>query len=429
MLDAVTDDLNALLSELHPIEKTILDERLWLSKPRTLEDIGQSYDVTRERVRQKQSELERKIKSCFGTDGENAAKKLANELDLVDSYEKVELHIQRVAPLADERVRRILVQSLIQFADYRRIDDTVVSKFAFASVNQIRKLARAHADSCGLIDRDKFLAALPQDALRRHFSWFQQQCEFHDMFGMLALRPTRKAKLKAAILVLGRPASRPELANMCSFSNKITSAALSSIPEIVRISRTQWALKDWRLHEYRGIVEEIVDFIRRNDGIAAIDPLIEEIAQRFDVKKWSVRAYLQTAKFHMHDGMVREALQTSLTMRPLAKVVDGFDDKGRPYWTFLVVERYFRGYSVVGLPFEIAAYLGCPPDDATTLSVQNLKGCRNLSIQWYRSSTTRASVGFLRDALERLNLTEGQFVRMTLVREGVVEMNWHPSIH
>ena len=427
MFDTVTQHLEALFSEMHPVERTILDERLWVTQPRTLEDIGQSYGLTRERVRQKQSELERKIESCFGQVGREAALHLAENLDLIDSYVKIELQIQHATPHVGERVRRVVTHSLIDYAGYEIVNGSVVSKRAFSYVQQLKKLAKTHADTCGLIDRDQLIAAHPEYDLRHHFVWFQQQCGFHEMFGMLALRRTRKAKLKAALLSLGRPATRPELAEMCGLTNKIASAALSSIPDIVRISRTQWALQDWGLHEYRGIVEEIVDYINRDGGISAVEPLIEEIAQRFDVKKWSVRAYMQTPKFHMRDGIVRIAERTTTNMRPLSDVVHGRDDKRRPYWIFPVLERYFRGYSVVGVPFEIAAYLGCPPDDATTLEVRNLPGCHKLTIQWYLSSTTKASIGFVRDALERQNLSEGQCARLTLIHEGVVELNWHPS--
>ena len=426
-LDAVTDHLNRLIGELQPVEQTILDERLLVNQPRTLEDIGQEYGLTRERVRQIQSELERNIASCVGDRGRNAALQFAENLDFIDSYDKFELHVRRATPHANMRTRRVLTHSLMEIADYKLIDGTVVHKRAFSYVDQIKKLAQTHADSCGLFEREKLIQAFPEHRLRPHFIWFQQQCGFHEMFGMFALRRTRKAHLKAALMSLGRPATRPELAQMCGLTNKIASAALSSIPDIVRISRTQWALKDWQLREYKGIVEEIVDYISREGDVASVEPLIDDIAQRFDVKKWSVRAYMQTPKFHMVNGTIRLADQISPTMHPLADVVHGYDDERRAYWTFPVLERYFRGYSVVGLPFEIAAYLGCPPDDAITLEIQNLPACRELTLQWYLSSTTKASIGFIRDALERLNLSVGQFARLTLVQKGVVELNWHPS--
>ena len=427
MLASVVEQLTILIEGLHPVERTILDERLLLDQRRTLEDIGQEYGLTRERVRQIQSDLVRNIDSCIGHTGRNVALQIAENLDLIDSYDKFELRVLQVAPYAEERTRRVLIHTLVDIADFKLIDGKIVGKRAFDYAKQVKKLAQTLADSCGLFNREELIEAFPEDGLRRHFLWFQQECGFHEMFGLLALRRTRKAKLKAALTFLGRPATRPELAQMCGLTNKIASAALSSIPEIVRISRTQWALKDWRLREYKGIVEEIVDYISSEGGIASVEPLIEDIAQRFDVKKWSVRAYMQTPKFRMNEGMIRLADHDPPRMRPLSDVVHGYDDQHRAYWTFPVLERYFRGYSVVGLPCEIASYLGCPPDGTTTLQVRNLPGCRDLTIQWYLSSTTKASIGFVRVALERLNLRVGQQARITLIQQGLVELNWHPD--
>ena len=427
MLDSVAQRLDALLNRLDSVERAILNEVLERHQPPKLDNISATRGLRREQVQQKQTELERKIKSCVDRDAKDSATQLAKELDLIDSYTKVELHVQRAVPQASETVQRVLSRSMVRLAGYTYANGSIISERARSLVNQVKILARTAADNSGLINREKLIESLPEKAVRQHFIWFQQQCGLHEMFGMLALRRTRKAKLKAALLNLGRPATRPELAAMCNLTNKIASAALSSIPEIVRISRTQWALREWGLHEYRGIVEEIVDYIDREGGIAEVESLIEEIAQRFDVKKWSVRAYMQTAKFHMRDGMIRIADQSSPTIRPLVDVIHGRDDQGRPYWTFPVLERYFRGYSVVGVPFEIAEYLGCPPDNATRLKVSNLVDCHDLTIQWYLSSTTKASIGFVRDALERLNLKDGQFARLTLVQKGEIALNWHPS--
>ena len=427
MLDSIANKLDTLVRELRPIEKSILDERLWVEEPRTLEDIGKAFGLTRERVRRKQNELEQKIEACFNESGKTAILELAENVDVVDAYSQVVAQIRRSAPHASPKVHRILIYSLIDFAAYTTINGVLISKHAIDAMEKMKSVARENADACGLIDREQLIDTIPGLALRRHFRWFLQQCGLREIFGMFTLRVTRKAKLKAALLALGRPATRPELAEMCSLTNKIASAALSSMPEIVRISRTQWALADWGLHEYRGIVEEIVDYISRAGGVAEVEPLIEDIADQFDVKRWSVRAYMQTPKFQMRDGLIQVAPQTSQHMKPLSEVVHGYGNEGLPYWTFPVLERYFRGYSIVGVPFEIAAYLGCPRDGATTLKLRNIPDCRHLTIQWYLSSTTKASIGFVRDALERQNLAAGQMARLTLVGEREVELHAHTS--
>ncbi len=427
MLDSAANNLDTILRELRPVEKTILDERLWVEEPRTLEDIGNAFGLTRERVRQKQTELERKIEACFSESSKTAMLTLAENMDDIHPYSQVDAQIHEAVPDASPRAHRILIRSLLAFAEFTTVNGVLISKHALDSVARMKSVVQENADTCGLIDREQLFHTIPELTLRRHFRWFLQQCGLHEIFGMFTLRVTRKAKLKAALLALGRPATRPELAEMCGLTNKIASATLSSMPEIVRISRTQWAPTAWGLHEYRGIVQEIVDYISRAGGVAEVEPLIEDIADRFDVKRWSVRAYMQTPKFQMRDGLIQVAPHTSQHMKPLSEVVHGYGEEGLPYWTFPVLERYFRGYSIVGVPFEIAAYLGCPPDGATTLKLRNVPDCRHLTIQWYLSSTTKASIGFVRDALERQNLSAGQIARLTLAGEGEVELHAHAS--
>ena len=57
----VADRLAELHSELNEKEMTILTERLLADEPRTLQDVGEQYGISRERVRQIEANLKRKI--------------------------------------------------------------------------------------------------------------------------------------------------------------------------------------------------------------------------------------------------------------------------------------------------------------------------------------------------------------------------------
>ena len=58
-------DLQKALDKLTPIERNILYLRFGLDDgiPRTLEEIGNEYDITRERIRQIQDKAMRKLRS------------------------------------------------------------------------------------------------------------------------------------------------------------------------------------------------------------------------------------------------------------------------------------------------------------------------------------------------------------------------------
>ena len=66
----------------------------------------------------------------------------------------------------------------------------------------------------------------------------------------------------------------------------------------------------------------------------------------------------------------------SIVFRDLNDVIDGRDAAGNPYWTFVVKDRYFDGYSLTNLPRELAKALGCQPNDETHIRVAGLPGRR-----------------------------------------------------
>ena len=59
--------------------------------------------------------------------------------------------------------------------------------------------------------------------------------------------------------------------------------------------------------------------------------------------------------------MFRWPIPLLSNFRGVWEVVDGYDGDS-PYWTFVVEDRYFAGYSVVGFPVELAQHLGCEPN-------------------------------------------------------------------
>ena len=109
-------------------------------------------------------------------------------------------------------------------------------------------------------------------------------------------------------------------------------------------------------------------------------------------------------------------------------MIDGRDERGAPYWTFIAQQRYFEGYSVSGVPPEFAKHAGCAPDAATGLSIANLSGCRDLSLHWRLASPTGASIGYLAAPLQRLGVRVGETVRVTILRPGVVELSAEPPV-
>ena len=372
MYEEILPSLEAFIQGLAPLESTILDERLLSQSPRTLEDIGSTHNLTRERVRQKQTDLKRKVVNLIDPACLHGAEELAPRLGEIEKISRVKTYIDQAVPNADHRALSLLIDRTLDHLGYSRSGRNLVSNRAQALVRDLKTNAKELADSCGLIHPSAFAGLFEDDDLAQHADWFVTKSGLHRVFHMIALRVTRRAKLRAALLYLNRPASRPELAHMCSLSDKVTSASLSSMPEIVRVTSSAWGLREWNHHEYRGIVKEIEAYIEERDGVADVDLLIDQLSTRFDVKDSSVRAFLQTPRFNLSDGWATVADPAMEPLKPIEAVIDGFDSRDLMFWTFPVMERYFRGYSIVGIPYEIANFLGCEPESSTKLRIRNL---------------------------------------------------------
>lgn len=421
MLESAAAQIQELLNTSRPIDHAIIESRLKLPVSRTLLEIGHEFGVTRERIRQIEVTLKNRFARCI-SDPAAVIAVIENDLGDVVKLREFERYVFERAGIASIDVSRLLARVLYDVSAYKLTDNFLVSERTSDTIQSLRKTAKSLSDDCGIFSAERAKTQLPEN-LRTHWSWFISRCQFRVIHGQLALRETNRAKIKAAMLSLNRPATRPELAEMCGLTNKVASGTLSNIPSIIRTTRTHWALRSWGLHEYKGIVDEMVAWIEEEGGIGNVNELTHHMAARFNVNHNSVMAYAQTAKFEIFQGTIRISTQKFRHMKPLREVIHGYDELGRAYWTFVVHERYFRGYSVVGVPVEFASALGCPADDSIHLTIRNIFKCHDLTVQWHLASTTKASIGYLRDALECLNLQPGEIARVTLVARGVVEFS------
>ena len=175
--------------------------------------------------------------------------------------------------------------------------------------------------------------------------------------------------------------------------------------------------------ERDGIADEIIRRIEENGGAIATERLLNELPNKPNVNKTSVRACMQTAKFVIRDGLISLASTSSVQLRKLDDVIDGRDRSGAPYWTFTVYARLLGGYCLTGVPSEFAKALGCAPDAAERIRIENMPGCRDLSLSWQRASSAGALLGHLAEPLRLLGLRPGQQARVTIRGQRLVELS------
>ena len=411
------------LASLSAVQSAVLNHRILESKAKTLDEIAQEFDLSKERVRQVEEEMTHQIESLLYFDPHGLRHRWHVKPYPVLRVAVVEAFLRANLPPISDRAMPFLVRRFTSVLGYREEKGQLLSYEFLEFANQIKKKCRAYADDVSIIPKQVLLNQMPNSLWREQWWSVLNQSRIHAIHDSIALLKGSGPKVKAALYKLKRPATADEISELSGISNKNTRACLARINSIVRVTKYLWAIDEWGYPVYEGIVEEVKKRIKRDGGSTNIDALLSELHRFYDVKKGSIEIFLNTSQFIKKDGEVSVRSLDELELSPLDEIVDGRDENGKPYWQFKVIERYFKGYSVPCVPPEIALALGCKPNDRTELEVRNAPGCRNLSLQWMLSSTTQAWIGRVSEALTHIGAEADQVVRITILGNNAVTLN------
>lgn len=441
LAEEVVADLAALRASLTPLEQAILEKRILTSRPLTLEELGQAANLTRERIRQ----IEKSVESRLHHPSASGAAVLCwiavlgvllrNQLGPITNRDALEGCISATFHLAennsdDERAVADMARHLLrENSGYSPTAGFCLSQTASDTIAELKKAAQDLADEVGLIDESNLMDRLPDDSLEHHWDQLIALCGLHRLCGHLALRDTAKAKAKAAVLSLGRPATKEEIGELCGLASNRLGAQLSAIPGVIRADKKRWGLSEWIDDEYEGIPAEIIQRIEEDGGATRLERLLEELPRMFDVTERSVEAYAKSARFRISDGYVSVADPSAITLRALEDVIHGRTDNGLPFWSFKVEDRYFDGYSLAGLPPEIAKSLGCEPDGNLRVQLMAPEGCEPVSVRWPLTSLTGATLGYLAEPLRLLGACQDERIHLVLESSRSVSLRRPSSAH
>ena len=305
--------------------------------------------------------------------------------------------------------------------------EIVFSPKALRVVTALRTAAEELADDVGLLEARALRSHLPTQDWHRFFGRLIVQAGLHQVRGLVALRDSRKARVKAAVLEIGRSATKEEIADRVGMTTGQVGAHLSVIPSVARADKDRWGLLEWIDDVYEGITAEIVQRINEDGGATRLERLLEELPRLFGVSETSVRVYARTPYFAIYNGYVSVATEPKIALRNLDDVVDGRTEEGVPYWTFAVESRYFDGYSITPFPPELARELGCEPNGYISAEVEYPPGASAVSVSWPLASSTGASVGRVGDALRRLDVKTGDRVRLLMAGPQRVQLRPSPA--
>lgn len=419
-ISSVLTKVGSFLDEINSTQTTVINQRLLQVPPTSLESIGHQTGLTRERIRQVQVAVDRRISQSLEPELHLISTVLSKGMPPIARLSELEQRLNLVIGMADEQSERLLRRGILNKLGYSIESETYIRDDAKSVISTIRETALTHADDVGLVKEASLIECLPNDSWIEFWPLLRSHLGMHMLGDYLALRRSAKARVKAALYSLGRVASKQEIANVSGLSLTQISGALSNVQSIARASKDEWGLSEWIDDEYDGIVGEIIQRIEEDGGSTSTSRLVNELPMKFGVSEVSVRAFMQTSKFKVDGDWISLADKSSVQLKHLDDVAHGFDENRKPYWTFPVESRLFRGYSVSGFPPEFAVALGCEPDGSTYARVENLPNCRSLSVRWSLASTTGASLGFVSEALQALEIQAGQTARV--VFEGLARV-------
>ena len=423
LVSAILLRLARTLDSASETERTIIEQRLLSTRPTTLASLGTQVGVTRERIRQVQARIETKIRDALGKGVQIIATTLKERFGHVVLKSELEDRIEEFLSAEKSLVTRLLRKAVVKDMGFTLDDGLYLDRQAKEEFERIRDLIPQLVDDVGLVDKQRLVSNFPSEEWKQRWPWVHKHCGLKEFFGAFSIRDSDRARVKAALLSIGRPATRKEIARECGFSEAKAGSHLSGIPSVGKADKQRWGLREWIDDEYTGIVDEIIQRIEEDGGVTTTKKLLTELPGKFGVTASSVRTYMNTRMFVVRDGWISLANKSSVRLRELDDVIDGRDHYGAPYWTFRVEARFFDGYSATGVPPEFANALGCGPDDRKRLRIENLPDCPEISLVWSLASTTDASLGCLAEPLTRLGIKPGQRVRVTVRGRCLVELS------
>lgn len=419
--------LRTLLESFSDQEMKTVEYRLCSSPRKTLQATGEALGVTRERVRQIQARVVKRVRQEIAHHLESMSRFLNMTLPPVLTKKEMD---EQVSGLFghDSSLAGILAASCLKGAmDYKDLSGVMLSVEAEQVLNNMQQKAKDESDDVGLVNEKALSSCLPDEDWNSYLPLLIDCLNLKHISGQLCLRDSAKSRVKSALLKIGGPATRDEISAICGLNPTRVGGAISNIPSIVRADLKRWGLREWIDDEYDGITGEILQRIEENGGVVSATYLIQEIPEKFGVSASSVRAYLGTAQFEVFQDEVRAAKSPVFDLLPLKEVVSGFDRDGCPYWNFRVEDRHFDGCSISRVPYEIAKNLGCEAGASIRVPVSAPVGCRDLSVNWSLASSTKASIGYVSDALELLGSKTGELASLVMRNDGSVEFRMAPK--
>ena len=413
--------LDSWAEELDEREAVIFRHRIRGDEQTTLEDLARMFGVTRERIRQIEARLQRKLKRFL--DGESArpihwrASSLRNVVGVAAPCGLTEKLLG--APPGNNDYRTIVLDIAGPYA----LDCQWLVLRASQRDEPTRSILLG-ADEFGRIDLEvanSELSAWGLDA-SLHRAWLTRDSAIREFNGELVRWGASVGdRLAFALADLGRPATIDELIGYIQEDRSRGSAlnALSSDPRVIKSDQVRYALKSWGLSEFKNIVHTIRELIREAGHPLRIDDVVDQVTRDFGVAESSVRQYVHAPIFVVDRDFVRLRTKDEPFQYPQGSIrrAQGVFvlGSGRVALMRRVDADLLRGSGRI-LTYAAGDVLGIELNSRITL--RNSEG-DNVTLTYPESSIVGPSIGSVRAIAERLSAKVGDYLTLTMDRSNL----------
>lgn len=412
---AVAPDLVAIVAEhLHPKDFEILSRRRWTPTPETLEKISESFDQTRERIRQLQNRGLRNMATLAEQDDmlRWTAHHLRHSVGTLATTEAVD------AALTELGITPGSTQAYIALhiaGDYEPHGSGLHAPEGIDPGEIVNALDSQCTETGYFSDAEAHGILLSFDVRPHSFDACIERLAGYRRLGdrWYQWRGTAADKAAAVLRSVGTSLTSQQVTDLIDDGYSTTSVqnAMSVDDRFVRTTKTQWDLRERGAPAYEGIVNNLFAALEANGGTATTEWLVQYMVTTFAVSEVSVRLYLGTLAFVVEGGIVRRRTDADpwTYTTALAAARGAFALGGRVRVLVPVTGDALRG-SGQSVHTATAAALGITPGGRRVFT--SGAGAQ-VPLNWRPWSTAGPDLGSIRSLLTDVGAQQGDHVVLT----------------
>lgn len=418
LLDVTIDNLVRLLFVGLDKHQRIVYQRRVIDGA-TLAQVSKENGITRERVRQLQAEAEMQISTALERNLFSPlrwrAADLRSSLGIAapTMHDFTQLALDKSLRGISSKSAKLLRSLILRLAGpYREHDGWIMlEKIDIPDPAGIMDLA----DEFGVLLLADAHAWLASHGMRPEFHdvWLEHSGRFRCAGEYLMVWSRNVVDKSVALLAVRRkPADADTLVDLVGEGHNVSSvrARFFEDERLMRVNRTDWALRAWELEEYTGITDEITQRIEEADGQANLDAVVNEVVRQFNVKEFSVLAYTTAPMFLVESGLIRlrrddEPFEVNGSLEECTGV---FRSSERTVSLLISTDAQLLRGSGRSLNGPVAVVLGVVPGQPRSFS--HADGV--LNVTWPMTSAIGPSLGSVRVIATKVGAIAGDRVRL-----------------